>query len=58
MTKELEGNANKARSKGFKGTIWEVLESINFLSLKLEGLAASLQHEEANYFNVGIETGW
>jgi hypothetical protein len=58
MTKELEGNANKAGSEGSKGAIWEVLESMDFLSLKLEGLAASLQHEEANYFTVGIETGW
>lgn len=58
MTNELEGNANKAGSAGSKGAVWEVLESMDFLNLKLEGLAASFRHEEANYFNVGIETGW
>ena len=58
MTKELQGNANKAGTEGAKGAIWEVLESMDFLNLKLEGLAASLRYEEANYFNVSIETGW
>jgi hypothetical protein len=58
MTKRIEGNANKAGYEGSQGAVWEVLESMDFLSSKLEALAASVKHEPADYFTVGIETGW
>ena len=55
MTKRLEGNANKEGSEGSYGAVWEVLESMDYMNLKLEAAARAVVEEPESYYKTGID---
>ena len=58
MTKCLQGNATKRGLEGSHGAVWEVLEAMDFLNLKLESQAQAVRDEAESYYKTGIDLGY
>lgn len=58
MTKRLEGNAHRRGQEGSHGAVWEVLEAMDYLNLKLEAQARAVQDEDESYYKTGIDLGY
>ena len=58
LTKRLEGNAKRPGREGSHGAIWEVLETMDFLSLKLEREARRVQDEPDSHYRTCVDMGW
>ena len=56
--KLLEGNASCRGKEGSHGAVWEVLEAMDFLNLKLKVQARAVWDEAESYYKTSIDLGY